>query len=328
MNTPPKLPENHLTFARIFDNIAWSYCEDTNGCRWRQGCPRGETLQNDIQQQLKEIRDLPTLPVVFVRIMKVLRNSNASVKDIARVVEADQAITMKILRLINSSFYGLSRRMDSVQQAIVLLGANTLKNVVISASVFKALGGNSQNKTFNREAFWQHSIGCGMIARFLGNQTGCGREEEAFISGVIHDIGKVVLDQYFPDRFQAVLDCLRGRQISFYQAETEALGFSHAQVGAALAKIWGLPPNLVDVIGRHHEFEASAKHARLVALIQISNMLARQYQVGSGGDDTLPNVDPLAWHSLSLDPVQIIKWDDQLKMEIAKGAEFLDLMSK
>jgi len=285
-------------------------------------------LQNEILQQLKQIRDLPTLPAVFVRIMQALRNPHASVKGIAHVVEADQAITMQILRLINSSFYGLSRRVDSVQQAIVLLGANTLKNVVISASVFKALGGSSRDDAFKREAFWQHSIGCGMIARFLGKKVGCGREEEGFISGIIHDIGKVVLDQYFHTYLIEVLGKVRSANLSFYQAETEILGTTHAEIGSALAEIWSLPVNLVEVIAFHHDFRSDAQNSRLVALVQISDMLVRKNGVGSGGDDLIPEVDPLAWQVLNLDMRRLEQWDNELQTEIGKGQELLDLMLK
>jgi HD-like signal output (HDOD) protein len=286
------------------------------------------SLERDfILLQLKEIRDLPTLPAVFVRIIRSLHNPNTSVKDIAEVVETDQAITMKILRLINSSFYGLSRSVDSVHQAIVLLGANTLKNVVISASVFKALSGSGQDNTFNREAFWQHSIGCGMIARFLGNQTGHGRDEEGFIAGIIHDIGKVVLDQYFHDQLILVAKKVRTDKISFYQAEREIIGATHAEIGSYLAEMWNIPDKLVDVIARHHQPANLTHHAPVVGLISISDMIAHQYGVGSGGDDLIPQIEPETWIHVGLKPAQIENWDKDIKAEIEKSRELLEVMT-
>jgi putative nucleotidyltransferase with HDIG domain len=282
--------------------------------------------REEILLELKNIRDLPTLPAVFVRVIRALRNPNASVKDISRVVEADQAIAMKILRLINSSFYGLSRSVDSVHQAIVLLGSNTLKNVVISASVFKALGGGGQDKAFNRESFWQHSIGCGMIARCLGNHVGCCQDEEGFIAGIIHDIGKVVLDQYFHEKFVKVLNHSRQNGVSFYQAEGEVLGTNHSEIGAFLAETWSLPDKLVNVIAHHHHFEAGTEHASIVALVQVSDMLARQYKVGFGGDDQVPLLDAVIWEQLHLTPEQIGEWDEEIQVEIAKGRELLEMM--
>jgi putative nucleotidyltransferase with HDIG domain len=282
--------------------------------------------RDDILLQLKDIRDLPTLPAVFVRIIKALRNPNASVKEIAGVVETDQAITMKILRLINSSFYGLSRSVDSVHQAIVLLGANTLKNVVISASVFKALGSGEKNPIFDREAFWQHSIGCGMIARYLGNRTGLGREEEGFIAGIIHDIGKVVLDQYFHDNLTQVVQQVATRKISFYQAETETMGLSHAEIGAYLAETWSLPEKLVEVIAMHHQPNATTQYGPLVALVCISDVIARQYGVGSGGDALVPQLDSRVWQKIGLKPADLQGWDKDIRAEIEKGKELLKVM--
>ncbi len=282
--------------------------------------------RDEILQELRNIRDLPTLPSVFACIIRALRNPNASVKEIARVVEADQAITMKILRLINSSFYGLSRSVDTVHQAIVLLGSNTLKNVVISASVFKALGGAGADKTFNREAFWQHSIGCGMIARFLGNQVGCGREEEGFIAGIIHDTGKVILDQHFHDKLTVVMQRVRLARVSFYQAESDTLGITHSELGAYLAELWSLPEKLVAVIAQHHRFDPAAQHASLVALVQVSDMLVRKYGVGSGGDDLIPDLDERIWRQIKLSPDKLLEWDADIQSELAKGKELLEMM--
>lgn len=280
----------------------------------------------DILQQLTDIQDLPTLPAVFMHITQLMRDSQASIKEISCVVEADQSIAMKILRLINSSFYGLSRSVHSVQQAIVLLGSNTLKNIIITASVFEALGMKGKEAGLNREAFWQHSMGCGMIARCLDGKVNGGHEEEGFISGIIHDIGKVVLDQYFHEKLMAVVRKVQKEPLTFYQAEKDLLGITHAEIGARLAEIWCLPPNLVDVIAHHHAANFDGPHARLAALIQVSDMLVRKHNVGCGGDDLVPEADPRVWPVLDLDPIKLQEWDGDIQGEIVKGKELLNLM--
>ncbi|RJP80314.1 MAG: HDOD domain-containing protein [Candidatus Zixiibacteriota bacterium] len=282
--------------------------------------------REEILQQLKGIRDLPTLPTVFAGILRALRNPNIPVKEVARVVEADQAISLKILQLINSSFYGLSRSVDSVHQAIVLLGAQTLKNVVISASVFKSLSGRESDEVFNRGLFWQHAMGCGMICRYLGNRLGVGRDEEGFIAGIIHDCGKVVLDRHFHDHLVRVVECVKRERISFYQAEQQELGISHTDIGAYLAETWSLPDKLVQVIARHHSFQPDLEHAELVALVQLSDMLARRYRVGSGGDDLVPALDPRVWGTLRLNPTDPEAWEEEIQGEIVKGKQLLNLM--
>lgn len=275
-----------------------------------------------ILEQLQSVTDLPTLPPVFLNIMRLMRDPDTPIKEVARVVESDPAIAMKLLRLINSSFYGLARTVDSVHQAIVLLGANALKNVVISVSIFKTM--NSQDKSsaiFNREAFWLHSIGCGLAARCLGKRLGFERDEEGFIAGIIHDIGKVVLDKYFHDELAAVVDQVRQKKISFYQAEQEVLGISHAEIGAFLAENWKLPEKLVEVIDRHHNFNPESESAHLAALIQVSDMVTRRYRIGSGGDDLIPDVDPLVWGHLNLALDDLETWDEELRVELDKSKE-------
>lgn len=280
--------------------------------------------REQIAAQLKGINDLPTLPSVFLNIMRIMRNPKVPIKEVAQVVEADPAISMKILRLINSSFYGLSRKIDSVQQAIVLLGSNTLRNVVISVSIFKALEKDDERCGFNRENFWQHSIGCGVVARFIGKRVGMSGDEEGFIAGVIHDIGKVVLDRYFPNEMIAVLNRVRTDNISFYQAERDLISISHMEIGAFLAESWNLPEKLVCVIAGHHKFNPDCPSANLTALIQVSDMVIRKYKAGSGGDDLVPVIEPAVWENLKLNPDQIIEWDDLLKEEIEKGKDLLN----
>ncbi|MCX6639608.1 MAG: HDOD domain-containing protein [bacterium] len=277
-----------------------------------------------IADRLKEIHDLPTLPNVFLNIMRVMRNPKVSIKEIALVVESDPAISMKILRLINSSFYGLSRTIDSVQQAIVLLGSNTLRNVVISVSIFKALDDHGKKAGFNREAFWQHSICCGVVARYIGRQLGNVGDEEGFIAGIIHDIGKVVLDRYFQPEMQAVMTEIRAKNLSFYEAERNAIGISHMEIGAYLAENWNLPEKLVTVIAQHHKIDPESPHAPLTALIQLSDMIVRKYKIGSGGDDLVPNLEPHVFTSLNFGLDRIDSWDEALKEELVKGQELLE----
>lgn len=285
-------------------------------------------LSESIIDKLQGIEDLPTLPTVFLNLMRLMRDPKTSIKDIARVVESDPAISMKILRLINSAFYGLPRTVDSVQQAIVMLGNNTLKNVVISVSIFKAMEDKGKESGFDREAFWKHSITCGLIARYISNRLNFGREEEGFIAGVIHDIGKVVLDKYFSEELTEVLQYSREEKITFYQAELEVLGTSHSEIGAYLAENWQLPEKLVNVIAHHHSLSLESEHPQLVALIQLADMLAAKYQVNSSDPAVPPPIDPGIWKILNTEQTKLDTWEEGLQEEIGKSQELQDLMLK
>lgn len=268
--------------------------------------------------RLSEIRDLPTLPAVFMNILYLMRNPNTPIGEIAKAIESDPAITMKILRLINSSFYGLAKPVNTVQQAIVLLGSSTLKNIVISTTIIRALDGDDQHSDFNREALWQHSIGCGLIAHLLGKHLGLPPDEERFVAGVIHDVGKIALDVYFRPEMKSVLKCVRQRRVSFVQAEREILGTDHTEIGAYIAETWMLPLELVELIAHHHDDNPDSQQSTLTALIQVSDMLVRKYGVGSGGDALVPEINPWIWEKLNLSEPLLISIDEDLKAEAAK----------
>ncbi len=284
------------------------------------------SVRSRILEELKDVRGLPTLPTVFLNVMTMMRNPATPMKDIARTIEADPAITMKILRLINSSFYGLAKTVDSVHQAIVLLGANTIKNVVISVSIFRAVGQDQVDSGFDRTAFWQHSIGVGLIARFLEKRLGIGRSEEGFIAGVIHDIGKIVIDKYLSEELVEIMKLVREQNIEMYDAEQIILEISHCEIGAFLASKWKLPDNLVDAILNHHQIDPESEHAAYASLIQISNAIARKYKVGSGGDDIVPEIEPAVWDILELSPEMLEEWDEEIQGEIEKSREMLDAL--
>jgi HD-like signal output (HDOD) protein len=285
-------------------------------------------LSDNIIEKLKEIDNLPTLPTVFLNLMRLTRDPKTSIKEIAKVVESDPAISIKILRLINSAFYGLPRKVDSVQQAIVMLGNNTLKNVIISLSIFKVMNEGPGGSGFDREAFWKHSITCGLIARHLSGRLEFRREEEGFIAGVIHDFGKVVLDKFFHEELSEVIQHACDEKITFFQAELEVLGTSHAEIGAYLAEYWQLPEKLVSVIAHHHALPLDAEFSDLIALVQLADMLATKFQHEGSDEVIIPSIDPEVWKILRIEPEVLDEWQDEVKAEMKKSQELEDLMFK
>ncbi|MBU0520594.1 HDOD domain-containing protein [bacterium] len=284
--------------------------------------------RNRILVELQSISDLPTLPSVFLKLMRLMRDPNLQIKDISKVVESDPAISMKVLRLVNSSFYGLSRSIDSVHQAVVLLGSSNLKNIVISISIFKSLSDVDKEGGFDRAAFWLHSIGCGTAARYLEKRLGLGSQEEAFIGGITHDIGKVILDKYFNDEFYAALKFSSENKVSIYRAEMELLGTSHAEVGAHIAGQWQLPQKFVDIIAQHHKFDPESENAKQVALIIISDRLVRKFRIGSGGGNFIPKVAPIVWETLGITEDSLSECEEELKAEVEASKDILGEMLK
>jgi HD-like signal output (HDOD) protein len=228
--------------------------------------------------RLEMVENLPTLPIVVQQVQKLMASPNSSMKQIGAIISRDQAIAARVIRLINSAFYGLGSRITSIPQAIVLLGLNTVKNLITGVSVVNMFAGSKSASLFDREQFWLHSMACAMGARMLAKNCGRKEPEDYFLAGLLHDIGVIVLDQYFHEEFIAVLHHAVRERINYYAAEGVVLETTHSHVGEAVALKWRIPGFLVDTIRNHHEPACSDRDAEvnrdIIALVHISDVAA------------------------------------------------------
>ena len=205
----------------------------------------------DINALIKRIEELPTLPIVSQKILEIAGNPNASVKDLISIVEMDQALATKILKIANSAFYGFLSRVNSIEHAVVLLGNNEIQSIVLGASVQNFFSGSNAG-TFDRKRFWKHAIVCSQVAKYLGTHFRLKDDGSLFLSGLIHDVGKLVLDQYMHDGFEAIMEHIASKQTTFSQAEKAVLGTTHYQIAGKLLTQWRFPKNVVMPIFYHH----------------------------------------------------------------------------
>lgn len=225
----------------------------------------------DIDTLLDEVVTLPSLPDSVTRLTEKLNDPDADLKAVAQVISSDPAITLKTLRLVNSAYYGLGQEVTTVEHATVLLGAKVLKNLVMTATAFDCMQSSAT-------AFLRHSVGCGIAMKALVAEdairgyTGTG--DEAFTYGLIHDIGKVILEEYLPEEYKEVCQLVQDEAIPWYQAERRVLGVDHAQLGARLAQNWKMTPPAVNAIRGHHDLaECAEEHKVLAASLSVANQL-------------------------------------------------------
>ena len=208
------------------------------------------------QERLKKITQsiiaLPTLPAVITQLIGIIDNPTTSARNVAQLISTDQALTAKILKLANSAFYGFPREIATVNHAVVVLGFETVKNLALSVSVLERFSGHGESSGFDRQKFWEHSIGCGVAAKMLATKFRYRVSGEVFAAGILHDIGKLVLSQYFPADFGEILDVAQSQGIYIGKAEEQVLGVTHAEVGGWLAERWNLPDQLEESISNHH----------------------------------------------------------------------------
>jgi putative nucleotidyltransferase with HDIG domain len=268
-----------------------------------------------------ELQDLPPLPAVVVRVMQTINEPSTSAADLNRLISSDQALSGKILRLVNSSYYGFPRRIATITHAIVILGFNTIRNLATSLGVAKAFDQRGPS-ALDRDQFWAHSVATAVGAWIIARRRNLNAKvtEEVFVGGLLHDLGKLFLDQYFPDQYAIAVKLARAANISIWDAEKTALGIGHVLVGKRVAEKWNLPPTLMAMIALHHQPSFAKEHFETVAIVHAADRLARKLKLGDGGDPGIPPLDPEVekWLNFSPQVWEAVEQDTIKKFEDAK----------
>jgi putative nucleotidyltransferase with HDIG domain len=276
--------------------------------------------KDQLEKILYKIKDIPTLPQVLVKLTKLVNDPRSAARDLGRVLSVDQSQTARLLKLVNSAFYGFPRKISSITEAIAILGFNAVKNLCLSISIFDIFADTNGTTGFDREKFWQHSIGTAVGSKVLAKYIGYPEKEELFVAGLLHDIGKVVLDQYLHDTFRQIIKLANKKDILMLEAEEEVLGLSHAQVGQMLAERWKLPYRLVDPIAYHHQPTKSCRFTKEVAVVHLADILCRAKDLGWGGDNRIPEVNLETWESLKLNIRSFEHIMREMEQEFAEAA--------
>ncbi len=279
-----------------------------------------------IQKLLSKIGNLPTLPQVVEQVMTLVEDPDTTSAQLADVISTDQALMTKVLKVVNSAYYGMPRRIATLRQATVILGFNTVKNLVLSASIFDSFGRGDENGGFDRVKFWEHSIGAGTAAKVLAQRIRLGQPEELFVAGLVHDIGKVVIDDYLHDEFVRIVQIVRDKNCRILEAESEVLGVGHPYVGQLLAEKWNLPGILTESIAYHHTPQMALNHKKYVAIVHLADAIARLENLGNGGDSQTPVIDPKSWSMLGIPETELGELILKIEEEFKKASVFLNLV--
>ncbi len=272
---------------------------------------------------VESIEDLPTLPEVVIGITQLVDDPDATAEDIYRIVSTDPALSATMLKLVNSAFYGMSRSVTSLEEAIRILGFVTVRNIALAAFVFDAfLTGKGQ---FDYKGFWMHSIGCATAAKVLAQRLHTADSGEYFVHGLLHDLGQIVLMQYSPEHLQEVIELIRqGRDVG--EAERDVLGCTHQEAGAVLAEKWEFPPSLVAVISGHAEAVDGGEFEREVAVTTCASTVAQALEIGSTLPGKLTVVHEKTWRAADVMPADIGGIMDQVIADMDNARSFVSLL--
>ena len=234
----------------------------------------------ELQDRIKTIANLPTLPHIASRLMQIVHSPETSADAVASLVSQDISLSAKVLRLANSAFYGIPKSINTLNNAVVILGFKIIQTMVLSLTVFDmfACEDDDDGAVFDRNEFWNHSLRCATIARLLAHRRRRNfalDPEEAFCAGLLHDVGKVVMEQYLNADFHRALHHARSNGLSNFDAERETLGYTHCDVASWLTGSWSLPDEIEQPLICHHEPEDATICSASVMTCHIADALSK-----------------------------------------------------
>lgn len=274
------------------------------------------------------IKSMPSLPTTVAKVLEVCNNPRTSPADLNQVISLDPVLVGRVLKLINSAYYGLGQQVTSLVRAIIMLGINTVKNLALSSAVLRNLSSRKDFQALNMEGFWRHSLCVGVAAKILAKKRGIDpkQAEEYFTAGLLHDIGKIPLNAVLAKEYVIAVSVSDRERISLYQAESKMLGVDHCQSGSMIAEAWRLEGAVGDAIAHHHNYlEYEGPYKDILYSVVLANRFAAIMEIGFSGNRFPDKIEPVVWEYLGLEKSVFMDIEDTVAKEIDKAQIFLML---
>lgn len=248
--------------------------------------------RKEIKKKLKKLEGVPTLPPIVQRLSLMIEDERVSLNQIAEVIEKDQVITTKVLRLANSAFYGFPKKVSTVNQAMMLLGLNVLKILIMTSSIFEII---------HKEdiGLWEHSIGVAACAKIIAEKVNLAEPQEIATAGLLHDLGRVIQMVTLREEYEELQKIVSEGQDPL-KAEQKLLGIDHAEIGAFLMTQWNLPERLIEAVHAHHFIELAKKYKKEAACIHLADILIHSRGYGKTLYEKIPPFQPQSLKILKL----------------------------
>jgi putative nucleotidyltransferase with HDIG domain len=244
---------------------------------------------------IQKVSDLQVLPIVARKALDTLNKDSCSIEDLNAIIEKDQAIAARILKISNSALYGLRQEVNSLQHAMMILGFKTIKSLILTAttrSIYKKFG-------ITEKMMWDHSVGTGIASKILASKLGAEVEDVAFVGGLMHDLGKVIMNNETPEMFSEVMMNIYNKNAGSIAAEKELYGFDHTEIGAGVVAKWKFAPILIHILGKHHLHTCTLEEVgddmqkKSVACVNLADRICKILGIGYRNPD-----DSIALHEL------------------------------
>jgi len=248
---------------------------------------------------VKKAATVASLPSVYLRLMEVVYHPHSSASDIGKIVGEDPGITARLLRIVNSTFYGFPEKIETISHAVTLFGTDRLSELALATSILNAFG-DIPRHLVDMESFWHHSLACGVFARIIAAKRREFNIERVFTAGLLHDIGRLILYMHNTHACQQALEKAHQKQEILFRMEKEIMGFHHGTVGKILCNVWHLPSIYKETVAWHHAPKHAKRFPIETAIIHVADILANTLCEGSSGERLVPPLDPGAWKILDL----------------------------
>jgi HD-like signal output (HDOD) protein len=282
--------------------------------------------EDQSQRILHYIGAMPSLPATVSKVLEICDNPQTSPADLNHVISLDPVLMGRVLKLINSAYYGLEQQVTNLARAIIMLGINTVKNVALSSAILASLPSKRGIQGLNMEGFWRHSLCVGVAAKLLAKRRGIALElrEEYFAAGLLHDIGNIPLNAVRPQEYLYTVGSADRQRISLFQAEAETLGITHGGAGELVADSWKIAGAVRDAMVHHHDYrEYPGPHRDILLTVAVANRFASIMDIGFSGDRYPAKIDAPVWETLGISKDTLEDLEPVIHEEIEKATIFL-----
>ncbi|MET0060725.1 MAG: HDOD domain-containing protein [Candidatus Thiodiazotropha endolucinida] len=271
---------------------------------------------------VEDIDQLVSLPEVFIQVNRLMEQPHCSSTKLAEIISTDVDISARLLRLVNSPFYGLRSKVDTISRAVTIAGIHELRNLVLATTAIRAFTGIPE-KLVNMDDFWRHAVTTGVLSQMLAQLSNALHSERLFVAGMLHDMGRLVIYLTLPDKAMDILEITGGDDWILAEIEDQVLGFNHMDVGAALMQSWHLPENLISVAKNHHRPSHATEPEMDVAIVHIALAVARGEMSGHSVEEMFWAIEPNVWDATGLIPEQISPLIDEM---LSKSLEVMGVI--
>jgi len=270
---------------------------------------------NKPEALMKGLVELSSLPFIYIKINEAVNNPRSSIEDISEIISGDPGLTSRLLRLVNSAFYGFPSKVETVSRALMMVGTQQIRDLALATSVmslFKGIPGH----LVSMESLWRHSVACGLAARMLATVRQCDTNVEFyFTAGIIHDVGRFVIYKKIPETAQEMILRCKASKEPLCVVEKEVLGFDHSDLGRMLAQSWNLPPSLEEVLACHHYPCEAKQYPVETGVVHIADYIAYTSQLGDSGEQYLPPLEEEVCNLVGIPARVLSSVSDQLRQE-------------